>query len=61
MTTAKGGYIFDGFPRTLAQADALGRLLVDMGENLDRVIEMQVDDEALVDADHGPLDLRRLW
>lgn len=45
---ASGGYIFDGFPRTLAQADALGRLLVDMGENLDRVIEMQVDDDALV-------------
>jgi adenylate kinase len=45
---AGGGYIFDGFPRTLAQADALGRLLVDMGENLDCVIEMQVDDEALV-------------
>ncbi|MGJ8589798.1 MAG: adenylate kinase [Yoonia sp.] len=45
----KDGYIFDGFPRTLAQADALGRLLVDMGENLDCVIEMQVDDEALVD------------
>jgi adenylate kinase len=43
-----GGYIFDGFPRTLAQADALGRLLVDMGENLDCVIEIQVDDEALV-------------
>ncbi|PUB11545.1 adenylate kinase [Yoonia sediminilitoris] len=44
-----GGYIFDGFPRTLAQADALGRLLVDMGENIDAVIEMQVDDDALVD------------
>lgn len=44
-----GGYIFDGFPRTLAQADALGRLLVDMGENLDHVVEMQVDDDALVD------------
>ncbi len=42
------GYIFDGFPRTLAQADALGELLTSMGENLDRVIEMQVDDEALV-------------
>ena len=44
-----GGYIFDGFPRTLAQADALGSLLVEMGENLDCVVEMQVDDDALVD------------
>ena len=43
-----GGYIFDGFPRTLAQADALGALLDEMGETLDAVIEMQVDDDALV-------------
>ncbi len=42
------GYIFDGFPRTLPQADALGELLAEMDETLDRVIEMQVDDEALV-------------
>jgi len=46
--TAGGGYIFDGFPRTLAQADALGALLKELGETLDHVIEMQVDDNALV-------------
>ena len=43
-----GGFIFDGFPRTLKQADALGRLLEECGENLDLVIEMKVDDDALV-------------
>lgn len=48
LDNGASGYIFDGFPRTLAQADALGELLVEMGENLDCVVEMQVDDEALV-------------
>ncbi|MFV0492361.1 MAG: adenylate kinase [Pseudorhodobacter sp.] len=42
------GFIFDGFPRTLAQADALGDLLSQLGLSLDSVIEMQVDDAALV-------------
>uniref|UniRef100_UPI0032603368 adenylate kinase n=1 Tax=uncultured Planktomarina sp. TaxID=1538529 RepID=UPI0032603368 len=45
---AAGGFIFDGFPRTLAQADALGELLASKGAGLDHVIEMQVDDQALV-------------
>ena len=43
------GFIFDGFPRTLPQADALEQLLADMGQALDAVIEMQVnDDDVLV-------------
>lgn len=45
---AKGGFIFDGFPRTLPQADALADLLARKGQNLDAVIETQVDDAALV-------------
>lgn len=46
---AKGGFIFDGFPRTLAQADALGDLLNSTGETLDAVIAMEVNDDALVE------------
>ncbi len=43
-----GGFIFDGFPRTLKQADALAELLEAKGQSLDSVIEMSVDDDALV-------------
>lgn len=46
---SEGGFIFDGFPRTLAQADALGELLEEQGQGLDHVIELQVNDEVLVD------------
>ena len=43
-----GGFIFDGFPRTLGQAVALDALLTECGQSLDSVIEMKVDDMALV-------------
>lgn len=47
-TVKTNGFIFDGFPRTLAQADALAELLEEQDQTLDAVIEMEVDDEALV-------------
>ena len=43
-----GGFIFDGFPRTLGQAVALDVLLKECGQSLESVIEMKVDDAALV-------------
>ncbi len=43
------GLIFDGFPRTLGQADALEALMAAKGKFLDAVIEMRVDDAALVE------------
>jgi len=48
-TDAQGGAIFDGYPRTQAQAEALDRLLDERGQKLDHVIELAVDEEALVD------------
>ena len=43
------GFILDGYPRTAAQAESLERLLAEKGKTLDHVIELVVDEDALVD------------
>jgi len=43
------GVIFDGYPRTAAQAEALDGILTRNGRKLDRVIELEVDEDALVE------------
>jgi len=53
MAQGGDGFIFDGFPRTLKQADALADLMARTGARLDAVIEMQVDDAALVERVSG--------
>ena len=51
LNTHKGapGFIFDGFPRTVAQAEALDAMLAKHGKQIDRVVRLEVDPQKLID------------
>lgn len=44
----QNGFILDGFPRTTAQADALGQMLLSLGRQINQVISFSVDDAAII-------------
>ena len=47
MKKAQGGYVLDGFPRTVAQGEALDKALTDAGEKIDGIVNLQVPDEVI--------------
>ena len=47
MTKAKGGYVLDGFPRTVIQAEGLEKALKKVGQTIDAVVDLQVDDAVI--------------
>ena len=51
LNTHKGapGFIFDGYPRTVAQAEALDAMLAKHGKQIDRVVRLEVDPQKLID------------
>lgn len=51
LNTHKGapGFIFDGFPRTVAQAEALDSMLAKHGQQIDRVVRLEVEPQKLMD------------
>ncbi|WP_326731653.1 adenylate kinase [Streptomyces phaeochromogenes] len=45
---ASNGFLLDGFPRTIVQADALASILAELGQGLDAVLEFRIDDDLVV-------------
>ncbi len=48
VKNSDNGMLFDGFPRTIAQAEGLDKLLETLGENISHVIQLEVDNEEIV-------------
>ena len=48
LQTHSGGWLLDGFPRNVAQADALAQLLDELGQQIELVVLMELDDAVLV-------------
>ena len=53
------GFILDGFPRTVPQAEALDKVLASLDSKIDHVVSIDVDEEALVTPAHRPAHLQK--